>query len=244
MKSSYFKIVLGAWLVLAQSGCAQLLYSHTPAPVYTSRAPPVMMARPQPPQPARPSAPQQPAPLQPAPGVMLYKLNPLEAQPFVQQEALTPEVIPVPVDDTNTAPSATPSTPAVTEPSSAAQAIAPVAPPPPPMELPVAASPPVLALLTEAQNNHYAGKTEVAVAALERALRIEPRNPGLFYRLSALRLQQEQPHLAEELAKKALSLAGQDARLKRHCWLLIENARRKRGDLAGAEEAQRNAQAF
>jgi len=236
-------MVLGAWLVLVQSGCAQLLYTHTPAPVYTSRQPAVTMARPQPPQTARPSAPPQPAPLQPAPGVMLYKLNPLEAKPFVQQEALTPEPIPAPVD-TNTTPSATPGTPAVAEQSSGAQTAAPAAPPPPPMELPVAASPPVLALLTEAQNNHQAGKTEVAAAALERALRIEPRNAGLFYRLAALRLQQEQPQLAEELAKKALSLAGADARLKRHCWLLIETARRKRGDFAGAEEAQRNAQAF
>lgn len=244
MKLNCFKFVLGAGIVLVQSGCAQLLYTHTPAPVYTSRAAPATMTppRPQPPHASRPHTPPQPAPLHPTPGVMVYKLNPLEAQPFVQQEALTVEPLPAPAVDASAPPAAPSSTPGVTTDPAGTTPAAP--PPPQPAELPVAGSPPVLALLTEAQNNRQSGKTEAAAAALERALRIEPRNAGLFYRLAALRLQQQQPQLAEDLAKKALLLAGADNRLKRHCWLLIEQARRQRGDLAGAEEAQRNAQAL
>lgn len=103
-------------------------------------------------------------------------------------------------------------------------------PPPPP-------APPVLALLDEAEGSRQSGQLDAAAAALERAIRIQPRNALLWHRLAAVRLQQQQPGLAEDLAKKSLILAGGDAALTKQNWTLIAEARRLRGDTAGADEA-------
>ena len=87
-------------------------------------------------------------------------------------------------------------------------------------------SPAVLALLTAAETNRKQGELESAVVAIERALRIQPRNPLLWHRLAELRLQQHKPRLALELAKKSNSLAANDHRLIDQNNKLIANARR------------------
>ncbi|WP_455212818.1 tetratricopeptide repeat protein, partial [Kaarinaea lacus] len=58
----------------------------------------------------------------------------------------------------------------------------------------------VLALLSQAKEQEKAGNPEKAAAVLERALRIEPNNPQLWYRLALLRLQQGQLDLARSFA--------------------------------------------
>ncbi|MEO8331176.1 MAG: tetratricopeptide repeat protein, partial [Gallionella sp.] len=55
-----------------------------------------------------------------------------------------------------------------------------VAPEPKPV---MSASPAVIALLDQAQLENKAGRRETAGASLERALRIEPRNPWLWHEL-------------------------------------------------------------
>jgi len=99
-------------------------------------------------------------------------------------------------------------------------------------------SPAVLALVTEANRNSKAGDLESAVATIERALRIDARNPRLTYKLAALRLKQSKPRLAEDLAKKAALLSAGDKVLKRQSWLLISEARRRQNNHYGAKEAR------
>ncbi len=99
-------------------------------------------------------------------------------------------------------------------------------------------SPAVVALISEADRNSKAGEFESAVATIERALRIDARNPFLTYKLAALRLKQSKPRLAEDLAKKAALLSKNDRRLKKQCWLLISEARRLQNNLYGAKEAR------
>ena len=76
-----------------------------------------------------------------------------------------------------------------------------------------AVSPVVAALLRLARSQADAGHGEQAAATLERALRIEPRNPWLWHRLAVLRLQQGYWDRAAELAKKSSVLARDHRRL-------------------------------
>lgn len=64
-------------------------------------------------------------------------------------------------------------------------------------------SAPVQILLKQAQGEAGQGKLGVAEATLERALRIEPENPGLWLKLSELKRQQGDTAQAEAMAAKA-----------------------------------------
>ncbi|KAF3981460.1 MAG: tetratricopeptide repeat protein [Methylococcales symbiont of Hymedesmia sp. n. MRB-2018] len=96
----------------------------------------------------------------------------------------------------------------------------------------------IKSLVLEAERNSQKGDYESAVSIIERALRIESRNPTLTYKLAKLRLQQSKPRLAEDLAKKAALLSAQDRILKRQSWLLISEARKQQNNLYGAKEAK------
>lgn len=95
-----------------------------------------------------------------------------------------------------------------------------------------------------ANKNADKGNVESATTTIERAIRIEPRNPTLFYKLALLRLKQSKPALAEDLAKKSALLAGNDKALKKHSWLLIGRARDMQNDPEGAKEARKKAEKF
>ena len=95
----------------------------------------------------------------------------------------------------------------------------------------------VLALLDQAQAQRSAGQMEAAGASLERALRIEPRNPVLWRELARVRLDQGQYRQAENLAAKSNALAGDDKRLKSENWRIIGQARSLLGDVQGAQAA-------
>lgn len=99
-------------------------------------------------------------------------------------------------------------------------------------------SPAIVALLVEAKSRARSGRLDAAVATIERALRIEPRNDNLIYELAELRMQQGKPKLAENLAKKANILTLGDANIKRKIWLLIAKARRLQGKHLEATEAE------
>jgi hypothetical protein len=90
----------------------------------------------------------------------------------------------------------------------------------------------------------HSGNIESATTTIERAIRIEPRNATLYYKLALLRLKQSKPHLAEDLAKKAALLASNDTQLKKHSWLLVARAREMQGDLKGGKEARAKANRF
>jgi tetratricopeptide (TPR) repeat protein len=69
------------------------------------------------------------------------------------------------------------------------------------------------ALLQQAQAQRAAGSFPAARASLERALRLDPNNAVLWLELGELELQTGNSAQAASMARKALTLAGRDARL-------------------------------
>lgn len=72
---------------------------------------------------------------------------------------------------------------------------------------------PASALLASVDEAMAAGDLERAAAISERALRISPRDPWLWFRLASIRYQQRQYSEAEGFARRALSFAGNDRSL-------------------------------
>ncbi len=95
----------------------------------------------------------------------------------------------------------------------------------------------VAGLLETARSEQAAGNMVAAAASLERALRIEPRNPRLWQELARVRLRQGQHVQAENMAARSNSWAGDDRSLRAENWRLIAEARRARGDADGAKAA-------
>jgi Tfp pilus assembly protein PilF len=73
-----------------------------------------------------------------------------------------------------------------------------------------------------------AGRLANAAAALERALRIEPRNPRLWQELARVRLQQGEYAQVESLAARSNTWAGTDEHLRAENLRLIDAARAAR----------------
>lgn len=135
------------------------------------------------------------------------------------------------------------------EPAANAEFVPPPPPPPPPppfepLESFPPLSPAVNALALASNQDSASGNVEAATASIERAIRIEPRNATLYYKLALLKLKQSKPGLAEDLAKKAALLASDDAQLKKHSWLLVARAREMQGDMKGGKEARAKAGKF
>lgn len=98
--------------------------------------------------------------------------------------------------------------------------------------------PAVLALLAQARDELAAGRPELAVAALETALNIEPRNPFVWQQLASTHLAQHLPDQAEHKAQRSTSFARGNPWIEAENWRLIATARQERGDLAGARQAR------
>lgn len=227
------RLVLVCSLPTLITGCAEFYGSQKPAPVYGGQ--PDVYARPAP-KPKPPKVTKQTK----RPAAPTVEIQPLKnSGPITTTPMETAPVEAVPEAE---------AVPGTTFPSS--QAL--VAPPAVPTETiqplePIALmspSPPVGALVSAADQNSRSGNLDSAVAAIERAIRIEPRNAALFYKLAELRLKQSKPRLAEDLAKKSALLASRDTRLKRQSWLLIANARVMQQDFVGARAARAKAASF
>lgn len=95
----------------------------------------------------------------------------------------------------------------------------------------------VLALVNQAEQQSAAEQLPAAGASLERALRIEPRNPVLWQKLAQVRLDQGEFRRAENLAAKANALAPGNRSLRAENWRIIGQARQGLGDQNGAEAA-------
>ena len=126
-----------------------------------------------------------------------------------------------------------------------------VAPSPAPSPAPAPSAPPpaartenaaVAGLLDAARADVAAGKLPNAAASLERALRIEPRNPRLWQELARVRLKQGDYAQAESTARRSNSWAGADPGLRAENWRLIAQAREARGDGDGARSALETAE--
>jgi tetratricopeptide (TPR) repeat protein len=102
---------------------------------------------------------------------------------------------------------------------------------------PHAETPAIASLMEGARTETAAGRPANAAASLERALRIEPRNPRLWQELSRVRLRQRDYVQAESCAARSNSWAGSDDALRAENWRLIAQAREARGDAEGAKAA-------
>src|SRR5213592_464399 len=95
----------------------------------------------------------------------------------------------------------------------------------------------IASLLDGARADAAAGRLANAAASLERALRIEPRNPRLWQELARVRMKQGDYAQAESTAARSNSWAGSDNALRAENWRLIAHAREARGDAEGARTA-------
>lgn len=100
----------------------------------------------------------------------------------------------------------------------------------------------IASLMDSARADTASGRLTNAAATLERALRIEPRNPRLWQELARVRLQQTQFTQAENIAARSNSFAGSDNALRAENWRLIAQAREARGDADGARAARDSAE--
>ncbi|MEI7840084.1 MAG: hypothetical protein WCJ11_06245 [Methylococcaceae bacterium] len=236
-------VLIGGILPMFITGCTGLSGSQPPAPVYTSNRP---YNAPMPATSKQPIAPK----IQVDEVVKVESLE--ELTPIEQVEIKAePIAAPIPI-----APSVNTGIPKVIEvappskhllmPTPPSETGVPKFEPAAPIEFKAvesnsAQSPAVSALVTAANQSSKSGDVESAAATIERAIRIEPRNAELLYKLAVLRLKQSKPVLAEDLAKKSALLAGKDNTLKKNCWLLIAHAKEMQGDSAGANEARAKA---
>ena len=179
---------------------------------------------PRPPRAAPPPAPA--APAAPAPSKPAVALAP---PPAVVPE---PEPEPEPIQ-----PPARPSPPPPAAPSSPPADL-------PPAEITRDGNQAVAALLESADRYVKSKQLDKAGAALERALRIEPRNAGIWHDLAQIRLHQSQYQQAESLASKSNSLASGNRSLQSRNWKVIASARKAAGNTGGAEEAEARAAQF
>lgn len=96
------------------------------------------------------------------------------------------------------------------------------------------------ALIRQALDQNAAGDQAGAEASLERALRIDSRNPQIWLELSRLRLAQGNFDQAENLGRKALSLAGSNRDQQAAAQRLIAGALRGQGRIQEAREVEAN----
>ena len=87
----------------------------------------------------------------------------------------------------------------------------------------------VAGLMDHARADMAANRLGSAAATIERALRIEPRNPRLWHELARVRLRQGEYAQAESTAARSNSWAGADAELRAANQRIIDDARAARG---------------
>ncbi len=252
-------LVLTVSLGMGLAACSSEPRSDSPAPVVDRSVVPGA------PTPLEVSAPP-PLPevrVQPLPRPLPLESGQPPAQPQMSM-APKPKPKPKPLEQVATAaPPPTPEQPASAEPPPKPEQQARVEPPPtpeqqaraeppapapapapkrdvvlPPAEITPKGNQAVVVLLDSAKQYVARSDWDRAAAALERAVRLEPKNAGIWHDLAQIRLQQRQYKQAEDLAAKSNSLAGNDRQVKSRNWKVISVSRRARGDDTGADAAQ------
>ncbi|MGB5280183.1 MAG: tetratricopeptide repeat protein, partial [Arenicellales bacterium] len=88
----------------------------------------------------------------------------------------------------------------------------------------------VTSLVSSADNSIKHGDYRAASAAIERALRLDPKNADLWHRLAQVRLRQSEYAQVESLSLKSNALSNGNKPLMARNWSLISKARRLSGD--------------
>ena len=91
-------------------------------------------------------------------------------------------------------------------------------------------------LLSNASDSTKLEDYSKAIVLLERAIRLSPRDPNLWIRLSEGYLNNDEFELAEQYARKAIVLSKHDKETQRRAWLQLANVFEKTGK---AKEAQK-----
>ena len=78
-----------------------------------------------------------------------------------------------------------------------------------------------------------------AIVLLERAIRLSPRDPNLWIRLSDGYLKKREFELAEQYARKAIVLSRQNKETQRRAWLQLANVFEKTGNTKEAEQLRK-----
>lgn len=99
----------------------------------------------------------------------------------------------------------------------------------------------VTSLMRQARSALSAGQPAQAASALERALRIEPRNYFVWSMLAKTHLAQNNYAQADSVAGKSNALARGNVYVELENWRTIAVARQAQGDAAGAEDARARA---
>jgi tetratricopeptide (TPR) repeat protein len=106
---------------------------------------------------------------------------------------------------------------------------APLPVPPPPPQRTYKLGPAAQSLVTQARAQVDKGDLEGAAGTLDRAIRIEPRNPLLWIELANVHLERKQAKQAEGYGRKALSLATGDRRTQQQASKVIADSLRAQG---------------
>lgn len=109
---------------------------------------------------------------------------------------------------------------------------------------PFHSKPAVIALLGSARAAQRDGDLQKAQTDLQRAQRIAPRDPNIYFELADTHYQMQEYPLAEQVALKGVSVAGQDRDLLRQFWLLISEIRYASGNSAGGQQAAQQADQY
>lgn len=134
------------------------------------------------------------------------------------------------------APAPTPSEPPAEDASTPAPGAEAEAPPPPAPRARSDTEAPTVALLRQSSRAADSGDLAGAIAYVERAIRLNSRDAALWLELASLQLRAGRPATAEQLAHKAIALAGSRDDQERQGWLLVADAKEAQGE---QEEAAR-----
>lgn len=105
-------------------------------------------------------------------------------------------------------------------------------------------SPAVVALLSDAEQSRDAGDYRAAQGSLQRAQRIAPRDPEVYYSLAVTHMELEDYDLAEQIALKGVSVAQGNAYQLRRLWQLLAKIRLRAGDPEGSRQAELKANQY
>jgi hypothetical protein len=103
-------------------------------------------------------------------------------------------------------------------------------------------SPASRSLVGQAQTQLASKNFAVAASSIERALRIEPDNALLWIELGKIRQAEGNYVQAENMGRKALSMAANAPRAQSSAWSLIADSYRARGKNTEARDAQTRAE--
>jgi tetratricopeptide (TPR) repeat protein len=99
-------------------------------------------------------------------------------------------------------------------------------------------NPAVKELLAEAGSAETAGDYDQALVLLERALRMQPRNPEILQQLAEVQLQKQDYEQALNFAVRSYDIGPRVGEICDRNWRTISVAREHLGDHSGSEQAE------